>query len=430
MDNEQEEEQTKKKGKNHKIIIIASIIILLIVGFFFYLIQKNNATGQVEKFKSAIEKNEYGYVSKVLSNNNDEISKTQAKYFIEYIKKPQNHKRFNKEIEQIEKNIKDNKQNNTDFGSLTDSKHSDIVTVKKNGKKLMFLDKITFKPHLYQAYVKEYDNVGVYNYNIGKDMKSVTDKQKLSSVGKFFVGRYTIDTEKTIKDSLINGKVNGQMFIDTDERNSKGKIIVDDTFHQAWFKTTISNAQELENNKIKLHINNKETEFKPNKIYGKYAVNSDLSVYATGVYEDKKFKTKPIKVERNHNHDIQQLELAFSKSEIDEYKVETEKLKTKSKDFMNKYVSDLNKAYDKHDYSKVDKYIKPNSKLEKQLLKLMKSKEKVKYNNLKFVDVSRENNKIKIIMDKQLKGKKVKSEYILKQKHFKGDFEIIKYKDL
>ncbi|MGW7813685.1 TcaA NTF2-like domain-containing protein [Staphylococcus xylosus] len=435
MANKHKEEQTDetKKGKFYKMVILVfifAIIIIGTVGTCYYLVERNNASGQVSNFKTAIDNNKYSEISKILSNNEDSISKTQAKYFVEYIKKPENYSKFKKEIKHIKRNINDDKSYNTNLGEITDSNKKNIVTVKKNGRKYFVLDNITFKPHLYDAYVQEYDNEGVYSYNIGKDMTTSVDKHKLDSVGKFFVGRYSIDTKKNIKDSLISGKVNGQLIIDTDNRNSKDQIIADDSFRQLWFKVVLSNNELLDNKSVKLHLNDKETEYKANEIYGKYPVSNNLSLYATGKYDGKEFKTKTIKVERNHDKHAQKLKLAFNKNEIAKYKAETDKMKNNVKDFMNGYVKDLNKAYDKHDYSKVDKYIEPNSKLEKQLLKRMKAKEEVQYSNQNIINIDRENDNVKVIMEKQLKGNKIKSEYTLKPKHDKKDFEIIEYKDL
>lgn len=434
MVNKHEEEQTdeNKKIKSYKLIIIISILLIIIIGIVgtcYYLVQKNNASGQIKNFKIAVDNNKYGEISKVLSNNEDSISKTQARYFVEYIKKPDNYKKFKNEINAIEQNIKNGKDYNANLGELTDSNKHTIVTVTKNGKKFLVLDNVTFKPQLYDVFVKEYDNVGVYKYNIGKDMTASVDKQKLSSIGKFFVGQYSIDTKKEIKETLINGEINGQLIVDTDKRNDKGQVIADDSFRQLWFKAVLSNDEFLDNKTIKLHVNNNETNYKENKVYGKYPVNDSLTVYATGKYDGKKFKSKPIKVERNHDLHTQKLKLVFNRTEISKYKAETEKIKDMAKDFMKEYVKDLNKAYDKHDYSKVDKYIEPNSKLEKQLLKRMKAKEKVKYSDPKIIDINRENDDIKVIMEKQLKDSKIKSEYILKSKPNKKDFEIINYKD-
>lgn len=426
-----DEENTKKSRKKPIIIsIILLLIIMVMVSIIYFLIEKNNASGQVDNFQAAVDNNNYNELSKTLSNNEESISKTQAKYFVEYIKKPENYSKFKKEIKHIKRNINDDKSYNTNLGELTDSNKKNIVTVKKNGRKYFVLDNITFKPHLYDAYVQEYDNEGVYNYNIGKDMTTSVDKHNWGSVGKFFVGRYSIDTEKSIKESLISGKVNGQLIINTDNRNSKDQIIADDSFRQLWFKIVLSNNELLDNKSIKLHLNDKETEYKANKIYGKYPVSNNLSIYATGKYDGKEFKTKTIKVERNHDKHAQKLKLVFNKNEITKYKAETDKMKNNVKDFMNDYVKKLNKAYDKHDYSKVDKYIEPNSKLEKQLLKRMKDKQEVQYSEQKVMTINRENDNIKVIMEKQLKDRKIKSEYILKPKHNKKDFEIINYKDL
>lgn len=83
-----DEENTKKSRKKPIIIsIILLLIIMVMVSIIYFLIEKNNASGQVDNFQAAVDNNNYNELSKTLSNNEDSISKTQAKYFVEYIKK-------------------------------------------------------------------------------------------------------------------------------------------------------------------------------------------------------------------------------------------------------------------------------------------------------------------------------------------------------
>lgn len=426
-----DEENTKKSRKKPIIIsIILLLIIIVVVSTIYFLIEKNNASGQVDNFKLAVENNEYKEISNILSNNENKISETQAQYFVEYIKKPQNKQKFNTEINKIKQNIKDDKQYNTNLGAIKDSKNHPIITIKKDGKKYFFLDKVTFKPNLFDVYIKEYNNTGMYEYDIGEKVKTSTDKNTLSSVGKFFVGRYSIDTEKTVENELLSGKVKGQLLIDTDQRDKDNKIVIEDVSDQSWFRVAIDNKQDLESSSIKLNINNKETDYDPQKIYGKYANPNKITLYATGKVENKKFKTKPINIESNHNKKPQNVTIAFDKVEISDYKKDTKELKDNAKSFMVDYMKDLNKAYRKSDYDKVSKYIDSNSKLEKQVKSLVESKDKVRYYQPKFIKLTREDKQLKIIMVKQLKDREVKSEYTLKSNGKKDDFSIIDYKDL
>lgn len=432
MDQEEKQSEETKSNKGKIIIIVFTVVSLLVIVSLgiYYVIQKNNATGQVEKFESAVENNKYSDISNILSDNEYKISETQAKHFVEYIKKDGNNKKFHNEIKSIKQNIKKEKQYDTDMGTITDSNEQTIITIKKDGKKYLILDKVTFKPTLFDVYIREYNNTGIYEYNIGENIKTSTNKNSLSSIGKFFVGCYSIDTEKTVKDSLLSGKVKGQLLIDTDKRNKDNKIVIDDISDQAWFKVLVDNTQDLEEDTIKLHIGNKETEYDSKKVYGKFINSNKLSVYATGKYEDKTFKTKSVDIEKNHSQNPQSIKLDFDKAEISAYIKDTKKIKDNAKSFMTDYMKDLNKAYRKSDYTKVDKYIDSKSKLEKQVKGLVESKEKVRYYQPKFIKLTREGKQIKIIMEKQLKDREVKSEYTLKFNDKNDDFKIVDYKDL
>jgi uncharacterized membrane protein YvbJ len=417
-------ENVDKKNKPFKkIIIILTIIVLVIsiVAIFYYLIIKNNAKGQYNDFKEAVNNNHYSKVAEILSNNKTTISKADAKHFVEYVKKDSNKTKFKKEMRTIEKNIKED--NKVNLGTITDVNNKPIITFRKNGKQFLFLDKITITPHLFSVYVKELDNTSVYKYKQDKMKKAVATKNSTSKIGEFFVGKYSVDSEKEFKDSVITGTINGQLFINTDD---KGKIFADDEFNQSSFKVKLKNNEKLDKRSLKLYVNNKQVDYQENKVYGKYPNKDGIEVYATGLVDDKKFETN--KVDINSTNEIEDIDLAFDKRKIERHKHDTEQSKSEAKDFIEQYLKHLNKAFKKADYDYVKNDIEKDSKLEKHIKNATKTKQEIKYKIKKFKNLKRDNNKIIVSVIKENKGMQTPATYTVKfddANHYK----LIEYKD-
>lgn len=419
----------KKKFPYKKIIIISTIIlfILVLIALIYYLIIKNNARGQFNNFKEAVNSNHYSKLSEMLSNNEDNITKTEAKHFVEYVKKDSNNIRFKKEMETVEKNLKNDDK--VDLGTITDVNDKPIITFKKNGKQFLFLDKIAIKPHLYTVYVKELDNTSVYKYEQNKLKQVAVSKNSTSKVGEFFVGNYSIDAQKTFKDSEVNGKTNGQLIINTDKKNKKGQVVADDVFSQVSFKTKLQDEKELDKDSFKLYINNNETDYNKNKVYGKYPYTENpISVYAVGKIDDKEFRTNTVKLKENPNQDIQNVKLEFDKAKVHRYKYDTDDKKDKSKDFMKKYMKHLNKAYSKGDYDYIKNDIDKGSDLAKRIKKETKHKQKIEYKIKSFDKIERNGNKLNIKLTKSNNDYTTQATYTLKF-DYKDKFEITEYKD-
>lgn len=430
MNNKQEYKRTQEK-KSHKKLIIATVVVFLIIGvslFLYFLVQKFNAQGQVERFENAVENREYNTISETLTNSNHKFSKIEAENFVKYVNKDNNYKHFKDEISEIKKNIKKNKEYTVDLGSITDSNKKKILTVKKDGKKYFFLDRVSFEPHLYDVYVKEYNNEAVYEYALDSKSKAVAEPNKLSKVGKFFVGNYSIDTQKTIKTPQINGKINGQLFFNTDKKDKNGKVIATDVFNQSWFKTVLEHSNELDKDSLKLYVNGNSVDYKPNKVYGKYPnKEKSISIYATGKIDDKTFKSNTIKVDQNHEQEMQNVHLSFDKSDVHRYRYDTDDIKDKSKDFMKEYLNKLNKAYSKADYDYVKNYIDKDSKLKKQIKQKMKHKQKIDYKIKSFDKIKRDKDIVYLTVTKTNKNYETKGTYKLKYKDNK--IKLIEYSD-
>lgn len=405
---------------------IILVIIIVIIGVTYYLISLNNAKGQIREFEKFIQQNDYKSIANKLSNNEQTLSKTDAKNFVVFVKKKQNKERYNKQIKNIKSNIDQNKEYNTEYGSITDQYGNNLITVKKNGKKFFLIDKLEFKPKLTNVYVKEFNNTGFYHYKQGKNKETLADSNQTTELGKFFVGKYSIKADKTIKESLHNGTVTGKLNIDLTNKEDNNKIYADEDFNQSWFKIKLNNNSLLEKDSYKVSVDNKSIVYKPQKVYGKYYTPTDLKVYVTGQLEGKKFKTNTINIRRNYKNEYQDLKLSFDKNQIEDYKEDSNELKDKAKDYIKKYVKSLNKAYNKKEYKYVSEFIKPNSELEKQLKNNIKGKEKVEFKEVKINKVERDNNKVTINLSKKIDNDLTTSKYILNYNELEKDFIIEK----
>ncbi|PZK94974.1 hypothetical protein C7Q39_11970 [Staphylococcus aureus] len=169
MNENKKKDSTTKKRRNKSIFIILSITLLVIfTALIFYFFYKNNATSQIEDFKEDVKNNKYENIANKLSNNSNHISKLEAKHFVEYIKRKDNYKRFIKEIDVIKGNIKSNKSNENELGQITDFNGKTIISVNKNGRSMLLINKISLEPHSYNVYVEEYDNRATYKYKLDK----------------------------------------------------------------------------------------------------------------------------------------------------------------------------------------------------------------------------------------------------------------------
>ncbi|PIH51390.1 TcaA second domain-containing protein [Staphylococcus epidermidis] len=369
---------TNQKRK-YIIFGIVLAITLLIVGIAYYLISLNNAKGQVKEFEKLVQHNDYNSIAKKLSNKEETLSENDAKNFVLFVKSKENQEQYNEQIQKIKSNIDKNKDNNTVYGSITDQYGNNLITIKKNGKTFFFIDKLEFKPKLTSVYVKEFNNTGIYKYQQENAKKVIAESNQTTELGKFFIGKYSIKTDKTIEDSIHNGTLTGKIDIDLSNRGNNNKIYADEDFNQSWFKVKLNNDSLLEKNSYKLLIDDKDVDYNSKKTYGKYYNPTELSVYAIGKLEGKEFKTNRINIRRNYDNKPQNLKLSFKESQIRDYESKSKKVKEKAKSYIKEYTKELNKAYKKKDYKYISDYVKNNSQLEKQLKKQVKSKSKVKF---------------------------------------------------
>ncbi|MDK9864248.1 TcaA NTF2-like domain-containing protein [Staphylococcus equorum] len=420
--------------KSKKTIIIWSCIILLllcVIGVVIYLVvHSNNANGQIRDFKTAVKDKDYNKIAEYLSSGQRDLSNDEAKAFINYINDPQNSKRFDKEINEIEKNVKDNNKYDIDLGAITDNNGKEMINVKKDGKKFFFIEKLKFAPNYTNVYVKENDNTAVYNYNTDKEHQIVADKNRLTSIGTFFTGKYNINAKKKIEDTFLTGESSGKLEFNTEVTDKNNKVVAIQNFDQSSFKINLKNSESLDKNSKKIVVDGKEQDYVENKIYGNYFNNDEFKVHVVGKIDGKEFVTNDRKISKNKYQSPQEVDLSFNQDSINKFKQENKEIENKGKKFMIDYTNHLNQAYKKSDYKYISDYIEEDSKVAKHMKKMVESKAKNKYSNPKIDNVSKDKDELKIILTKEVNNNKIQSKYTLKYNKDRKDFKIIEYTDI
>ncbi|MGI2320302.1 TcaA NTF2-like domain-containing protein [Staphylococcus cohnii] len=424
-------DENNSESKRRKYILATFIfIIFLLIGLLIYIIlNQTNAHGQIVDFKQAAKDKDYNKISKYLSSGQRDLSKNEAKAFINYINNPKNSKRFDKEINEIEKNVKENNKYAIDLGAITDSNGKKIINVKKDGKKFFFIEKLKFAPNYTNVYVKENDNTAVYNYNTNKEHQIVADKNRLTSIGTFFTGKYNINAKKKIEDTLLTGESSGKLEFNTEVTDKNNKVVAIQNFDQSSFKINLKNSEALDNSK-KVVVDGKEEDYVDNKIYGHYFNNDEFKVHVAGTIDGKEFVTNDRNISINKYQSPQEIDLSFNQDSINKFEQENKEIENKGKKFMIDYTNDLNQAYKKSDYKYISDYIEEDSKVAKHMKKMVESKAKNKYSNPQIDDISKDKDKLKVILTKEVNNNKIQSKYSLKYNKDTNDFKIIEYTDI
>lgn len=420
---EEEKDSNKSKKKIFVISIIAILVILLIAAIILFY-RNNSSMSDINKFDNAVKDNDYKTVSYMLSDNETKISELEAKQFIQYVSKDENKSKYNKEIQEIKQSVK-NKDNDTKKGSITDKNNKPIIDVSQDGKKFFILDKVDFKANKFNVYVEEYNNKAIYNYKLDKSIKTVAEPNQYTKLGSFFVGYYKLNATKTIKDTGNDGELNGNLSFNTDNKDKKNRIVANDNFNQSWFKANLSNAGELDKNTLKLYINDKEVDYKKGMIYGKLSNQSKVKVYAKGSVYNKTFKTNTILVDRNNERKPQKIQLKFNKKEVSKHVKGYKDIEDKSKEFINKYIKDLNKAYKKSDPIYIENHFDKDTDIYKQAKKDIKDKDNKhrKYSNENINNININKDDVVMEVNTNVNGKSIVIRYTLdlgyKNKYFR-----------
>lgn len=403
-----EEEKDPKKKKVYIKAIVTLVIIAIIIVSCIYIIKSNNAEAQLKDFKASVESGDKESVTQYLSSNTRKMSTKEAGHLIDYLNQKENKDNLNKTIDKAIDNIESGESVSV-LATLKDKDNDTVLDFHKNGKQMLFLDKISIKPHYRTVYVKELDNKATYI--LSNKNKVPVDKNKVNKLGSFVVGDYNVDLSKEFDYTSVKGKIDGQIHINTDEKK-KGKIIAKQSFPQTKIKVNVHNDQQLSSKNRKLLINGDIKDLKENKTYGYFPNEDTFSVKAEGNMDGTDFKTNSVDVYKGvSNNSTQTVNLYFDKKEISKSIKEEKETKEEMRELIKDYVESLNKAYKNKSYEDVSEYIKDDSEAEKQLKSKVKQKESIKFKDVKVNSVEKQGDRYKVEASKKYKNNTIVTEY-------------------
>src|SRR5699024_10797436 len=217
--------------------------------------------------------------------------------------------------------------------------------------------------------------------NKGKESTAVSSNN-LSKLDSFMVGDYNLSANKQFKDSKVgvDDSVSGNLHINTDKVNSKGQVVAEEQFPQAWFRVKLTNTKELDDD-YNLYINDKRVPYSKTQTYGKYPNDLPLKVKATGKIKKTTSNTKEVEIVSNKKKDkkarkkkkkkiikknkaeekknkknaTQTLNLKFDDKQIDKQLKKKKDIKKDAQKFLEEYTEDLNRAYEKSSFAGLKK---------------------------------------------------------------------------
>lgn len=429
-----ENSQEYNTGTKKKIVIwsIIVLMIILISVFMYFFVKHESSEHSIYEFKKDIINKNYKSISATLSKNGNDVSKEDAKKLISYLLNVKGKASFEKEIDNIVLRAKNEGAYNVEegFGSIEDNRGRPIITFKKDGKRLIFLDKVYIEPSYVHVHLPKDEQESTYKYRYnGKNYSVQANRNKGTDIGKFIVGKYNIESTKKYTTGDVKGESKGRIKFNTEDF-VKGKKVVASTHYNTYsIKPLLKNSDKLDKDSLKIFINENQNDYKPNKVYGKYPTSETISVYATGKFNGTVFTTETEYVDLMSDEEMQSINLSFDKSKIKKEIHQQKEEKKKVEKFMEDYTRDLTKGYKKGEYKYVSKYFDKGSNLESHIKSMIKTKKKTKFKDPKVTDITVDGSRVLLKLSKSdNKHNKIKSKYELR--YINGDFKIIDYKDV
>lgn len=353
--------QNKASNTNVRKIIpwgIAFFIIVLIVIIFFLLKNFNSPESQSELLINAIDNNDTQKLSTVLSTQNNNVDEDEAKAYIKYIKNEIGMKNFTKDVRAKIASLNENDAQLSKY--VTARNGEKILKVTKNGRRYLIFSNMNFTAPTKEAIVKpKFD--AKYKFRSNDKQRTIeAPKGQTTSLGKFIPGDYSIDAKRTTQNGQFSGKLNFNF------NNSNNETVdVAENFDEAYLRINLSGADKLDDNSIKLKINDKLYDYEDSKSYGPYPKNEQIKVSANGEAKKRTFKSSETTIQPDSLKDNTNVKVPFDKDKINDYVKKKEKeensFRSKITNFFNTYTTALNTAYGQNNFDIVSNYLKKGS---------------------------------------------------------------------
>ncbi|MCI2774776.1 zinc ribbon domain-containing protein [Staphylococcus petrasii] len=343
-------------------IVIFIIILLVIV--FFLVRNYNSPEAQTKILVNAIDNNDSQKVATLLSTKETHVDSEEADEYIAYVKSEVGMKKF---IHDIRDNVeKLNKSESKEAAYIKTRAGNNVLRVSKNGTRFLIFDNMSFTAPTKEAVVKPKLETKYEFRAGGKNKTVVADANKTTSLGKFIPGVYSIDAEKETE----YGKFTGQLKFDF--RYGKGNTVeVNENFNEALLTVKLKGKSDLDDDSLKVKINDKEMKYSTSREYGPYPQNKDIVVSASGKAKDKTFKSETKTMKAKDLGNINSVELEFDDEAISDYVEKKEKeensLKNKLSNFFSAYSFSLNTAIANNNFDLVSTFLKDKSDMYKKI---------------------------------------------------------------
>ncbi|TDL93438.1 zinc-ribbon domain-containing protein [Macrococcus brunensis] len=295
-------------SRNTKILLLSSLAALILLFTVYKLLENQfSITNHADKVASAVTSGDSKEVSKLLTSDGKNLSETEAKAFISYMKTVDNERNFSTNLKTSAQNVKQMKLPETSV--YLDDSHS--LKIIEQGKKFGLFNYYDFS--IPKQKMQLYGNdASTVNYKIdGKNHKVETEPNTPTEVGTFTLGNYQFDATKTLDDTEFKGKLHALM--------SDGDQVTEE-FDFTYLTVSFENSYDLDNDLYKVIVNGKEAKLQESG-YGSYKIgpfksDQSLEIKGEGKMDDQTFKTDTKTVVTESSDEEQLVTLSFNEDEI------------------------------------------------------------------------------------------------------------------
>ncbi|PTE70106.1 hypothetical protein BUY46_00640 [Staphylococcus devriesei] len=400
--------------------IVGFIIILLII-VFILVRNYNSPEAQTKILVNAIDNNDSQKVATLMSTKATHIDSEEASVYINYIKSEVGMKKFVRDIRQTVGKL--NKSEAKEASYLKTRAGNNYLRVSKNGTRLFIFDNMSYTAPTKEAIVKPKLDTKYEFRDGGKDKTVVAEGNKTTSLGKFIPGIYSIDAKKETE----YGQFTGQLKFDF--RYGKSDTVeVNENFNEALLTVKLKGKSDLDEDSLKVKINDKEMDYSTSREYGPYPQNKDITVSATGKVKGKTFKSESKTMKARDLGNINSATLEFDDEAISDYIIEKEKeedsLKTKLSNFFSNYALSLNSAITQGNFSLVNTFLKEDSKIYKGLKNELSDSKGL--SNPQILNASQKGDKIKAeVQETNEYGQLENTNYELTEDSDSGELQLV-----
>lgn len=300
--------------KKKKSLIIGAIAALVLLFGIYKLIQSQyDSMSVANKISDAVKNKDAGKLSTLVTCGDEEIGKSEAKAFIDYLYANDEARTF---MENIKTSTASMKQTGYPITSVSDEDGDEVLKVAQDGKALGLFQKYAFNIPSHEVSVSA-NEISKLTYKLnGKEKTAHLKNDESVKLGSLPLGNYTIPATKEIEGK----KFKGNLIIDM----GTGLTAKED-FEYTYLHISPEGTYALDDSDYKIFINGKETTTgEDSYTVGPFDIGKEVEVQAKGTADDKEFESTKEKVTIKKTEDTmpQEVTVTFDEALISKYKEE------------------------------------------------------------------------------------------------------------